>query len=106
MQAELCIGVAAGRDGFDIAALAPDGRAMSSHFPAGVLGLAGLRLFLAAYGNAARLAVAGIGAPGLALALENASGAKTFIVSPTASASSSPSAASAEALARYARRTH
>ncbi|MBK1679581.1 hypothetical protein [Rhodocyclus tenuis] len=100
MQAELCIGVAACRDGFDIAALAPDGRAMSSHFPAGVLGLAGLRLFLAAYGNSARLAVAGIGAPGLALALENASGAETFIVSPP------PSAASAEALARYARRAH
>lgn len=100
MQTELYVGVAARRDGFEVAAFAPDGALMSTRFPGGTLGVAGMRLFLATYGSSARLAIAGKGAAGLALSLENASGAATFIVFPPTSGSD------AEALARYARRTH
>ncbi|MQY50856.1 hypothetical protein HCX48_12500 [Rhodocyclus tenuis] len=98
MQTDLCVGIAARHDVLEIAALSPDGSMTQTSFPASRLGLTALKLFLAAYGPSARLAVSGVAAPSLALALENESGSATFIVS-------SSIAPQAKALARYAEHT-
>ncbi len=69
-------------------------------FPATSMGIEAIRSFLTCYSNHVRLAVAGVAALSLALALGNNPGVETFIVS-----SNTSIADQAAALAHYADHT-
>jgi hypothetical protein len=81
MNNELCIGIASRNDMYEIAALEHGKNAVVIRFPATGIGLEAIKVFLAGYGNPVRLAVAGVAAVSLALALGNVPGRETFIVS-------------------------
>jgi len=96
MNSDLCIGIATRNGAYEVAAL-DHGRASAVvRFPATRIGIAAIRAFLAGYGNHLRLAVAGVAALSLALALGDVAGRETFIVS-------SSIADQAVALAHYAK---
>jgi hypothetical protein len=96
MNSELCIGIATRNGAYEVAAL-DHGRASAVvKFPATRIGIEAIRTFLAGYGNHLRLAVAGVTALSLALALGDVAGRETFIVS-------SSIADQAVALAHYAK---
>lgn len=95
MNSDLCIGIASTNDSLEIAALEPGKAAVVMKFPATGMGVEGIRIFLSGYSNPVRMAVAGVAALSLALALGNVCGRETFIVS-------SSIADQAVALARYA----
>lgn len=95
MNSDLCIGIASSNDSLELAALEPGKAAVVMKFPATGMGVEGIRAFLSAYGNPVRMAVAGVAALSVALALGNVCGRETFIVS-------SAIADQALALARYA----
>ena len=98
MKHHLCIGVAASTDVLALAVLETGHSAVVSSFPAGGIGIAAINGFLTAHDEPVRLAVAGAAALNLALALGNAVGRETFIVSSTI-------ADQPVALARFAWRT-
>jgi hypothetical protein len=98
MNSNLCIGIASRNDVLEIAALESGEAAVAVKFPASAMGVEAIKLFLADYGIPVRLAVAGVAALSLALALGNAPRREVFIVS--ASVTEQPLA-----LAHYARRS-
>ena len=81
MNNELCIGIASRNDTYEIAALENGKSAVLIRFPATGIGLEAIKVFLAGYVVPVRLAVAGVAAVSLALALGNVPGRETFIVS-------------------------
>lgn len=95
MNSDLCIGIASTNEVLEIAALEPGKAAVVMKFPATGMGVEGIKAFLSSYSDPVRLAVAGVAALSLALALGNVCGRETFIVS-------SSIADQAVALARYA----
>ena len=95
MSSDLCIGIASTNESLEIAALEPGKAAVVMKFPATGMGVEGIKIFLSCHGNPVRMAVAGVAAVSLALALGNVCGRETFIVS-------SAVADQAVALARYA----
>jgi hypothetical protein len=95
MNSDLCIGIVVKKKSLEIAALAPGKPAVAMQFPASCMGIEALKIFLTSHDGHVRLAVAGVAALGLALALGNAPGRETFIVSCAV-------ADQAVALARYA----
>jgi hypothetical protein len=98
MNHQLCIGIAASNDVLDLAALESGRSTAVTHFPASAIGIETIKGFLAAHNEPMRLAVAGAAALNLALALGNAPGRETFVVSSTV-------ADQPVALARFASRT-
>jgi len=95
MTRDLCIGIAARNDAYEIAAL-ENGRTMRVlKFPATRLSVEAIRGFLRAHAKPVRLAVTGAAAVSLALALGDVPGCETFIVA-------SSIASQAPALAHYA----
>jgi hypothetical protein len=98
MYRNLCIGIASNDDVLALAALVAGRSAVVACFPASGLGIEAIKGFLAAHDEPVRLAVSGAAALTLALALGNAPGRETFIVS-------SAVADQAGALARFAART-
>lgn len=98
MNSDLCIGIASRNGVYEVSAL-KNGRASAvMNFPATGMGVEAIRVFLSAYSDHVRLAVAGVAALSLALALGNVPGRETFIVS-------SSIADQAGALAHYAEHT-
>ena len=95
MNSDLCIGIASTRDTLEVAALEHGKAAVVMKFPATGMGVEGIKVFLSSQGSPVRMAVAGVTALSLALALGNVCGRETFIVS-------SATADQAVALARYA----
>ena len=95
MNPDLCIGIAATNESLEIAALEPGKAAVVMKFPATGMGIEGIRVFLSGYSNPVRMAVAGVAALSVALALGNVCGRETFIVSASI-------ADQAVTLARYA----
>jgi len=98
MNSDLCIGIASKNGEFEIAALEHGKTSAVMRFPATGMGIEAVRGFLNSYGHPVRLAVAGVTAVSLALALGNGLGRETFIVS-------SAIANQAVALAHYAEHT-
>lgn len=98
MNPDICIGIASRNDTYEIAALEHGKDAVVTHFPATGMGVEAIRGFLASFANPVRLAVAGVAALNLALALGNVPRLETFIVS-------SAIANQAVALAHYAEHT-
>lgn len=96
MNPTLYIGIVSKIDMLDVVTRKPDGTVETLTLPATGTGVAALHLFLESTGSHARLAVAGVAALGIALALGNAPLRETFIVS-------SHTARAAE-LAHYAER--
>lgn len=100
MKSTLCIGVSS-KDGlYEIVALEHGKESAALKFPATAIGIEAIRGFLVGCGKHARLAVAGVAALSLALALGDNLGVETFIVS-----SNSSIADHAAALAHYADHT-
>jgi len=81
MTADLCIGVASRNGAYEIVALEHGRVSEVMKFPATRMGIEVIKGFLSSYGNHVRLAVAGVAAISLALALGNGPGRETFIVS-------------------------
>jgi hypothetical protein len=98
VNSDLCIGIASRNDSYEVAALVAGKTAVVMKFPATAMGVEAIKGFLASHGNPVRLAVAGVAALSLALALGKGPGQETFIVS-------SAVADQAVALARYAEHT-
>ena len=98
MNSDLCLGIASKNGTFEIAALEHGRTSVVMRFPATGMGIEAIRGFLTSYGHPVRLAVAGVTALSLALALGNVPGRETFIVSSTI-------ANQAVALAHYAEHT-
>lgn len=98
MNTDLCIGIVATPDSYQMAALETGHAPLSMQFPATETGREDIRRFLAGRGTSMRLAVAGVAALSLALAVGNVSGRETFIVSTAV-------ADQALALAHYAEHT-
>jgi hypothetical protein len=82
MDIPLCIGIVARNDMLEIAALEHGRLTATAAFPDTRMGREALGGFLAGRGQAIRLAVAGVAAMGIALALGNAPGREAYIVSP------------------------
>jgi len=100
MRSALCIGIASKNEGYEIVALEHGRESAAMKFPATTMGIEAIRSFLTSYSNHVRLAVAGVAALSLALALGNNPGVETFIVS-----SNTSIADQAAALAHYADHT-
>jgi hypothetical protein len=98
MNSDLCIGIASRNGAYEVAALEGGRVSVVMEFPATRMGIEAIGGFLSSYGNRVRLAVAGVAALSLALALGNVPGRETFIVS-------SHIADQAAALAHYAEHT-
>jgi hypothetical protein len=81
MNRNLCIGIASSNDVLALAALGAGRQAVVTHFPASGIGIEAIKGFLAANDEPVRLAVTGAAALAIALALGNAPGRETFIVS-------------------------
>lgn len=96
MSRELCIGIASKKGLLALATLESGRPAVEVNFPATEMGVEAIKIFLVSCGEPVRLAVAGVAALSLALALGNLPGRReTFIVS-------SAVADQPNALARYA----
>ena len=95
MGSDLCIGIASKNDSYEIVALEHGKTSAVMKFPASRMGIEAIKSFLSSYGNHIRVAVAGVAASSLAMALGNAPKRETFIVSPSI-------ANQATALAHYA----
>ena len=95
MSSDLCIGIASKNDILELAALEPGKPAVAMKFPATGMGVEAIKVFLAGYADPVRLAIAGVAALSLAMALGNVPRRETFIVSTSI-------ADRAMALARYA----
>lgn len=100
MRSALCIGIASKNEGYEIVALEHGRELAAMRFPATTMGIEAIRSFLTGYTNHIRLAVAGVAALSLALALGNNPSVETFIVS-----SNTSIADQAAALAHYADHT-
>lgn len=100
MSSALCIGIASKDGVYEVVALQHGKKPVAMKFPATTMGIEAIRDFLNPCGNRVRLAVAGVAALSLALALGDAPGRQTFIVSSKVSI-----AGQAAALARYAGHT-
>ena len=100
MRSALCVGIASKSEGYEIVALENGRESAAMKFPATAIGIEAIRGFLNGYSNHVRLAVAGVAALSLALALGNHPGVETFIVS-----SNTSIADQAAALAHYADHT-
>src|ERR1035437_5271828 len=98
MNADLCIGIASRNGNYEIATLEHGKTSVVMKFPATRMGIEAIRGFLSCYASPVRLAVTGVAALSLALALGNVPGRETFIVSSTI-------ANQATALAHYAEHT-
>lgn len=96
MNSDLCIGIAASHESLEIAALQRGQAAVLMKFPASDIGLEEAKAFLTSYRRPMRLAVAGVAALSLALAVGNVPYRETFIVATSV-------ADQAVALANYAR---
>ena len=94
----LCIGISSTHDSYDIATLETGKAMIAMKFPATAMGVEGIRHFLSSQASPLRLAVAGVAALSLALALGNAPRREVFILS--SSAGHQP-----VALAHYAERS-
>lgn len=81
MKSDLCIGIASSNGAYEIATLEQGKTSLVMKFPATRMGVEAIKGFLACYGHPVRLAVAGVAAVSLALALGNVPGRETFIVS-------------------------
>lgn len=81
MNPNIYIGIVSRRDLLEVATQAPGKAAITTTFPATVMGVEALRQFLASHSDPIRLAVAGVAALSVALALGNAPLRETFIVS-------------------------
>jgi hypothetical protein len=97
MNCELCVGIASKGGSLALAALQPGRPAVEVDFPATAMGVEAIKIALEDSEQPLRLAVAGAAALSLALALGNAPGRETVIVS-------SAVADQPIALARYAGR--
>lgn len=97
MSSTFCIGIASKIGVYEIVALEYGKESAEMKFPATAMGIEAIRSFLTSYSNHIRLAVAGVAALSLALALGNDPGVETFIVSSNASIANQ-----AAALAHYA----
>lgn len=95
MGSNLCIGISSKNDSYEIVALEHGKATAVMKFPATRMGIEAIKSFLSSYGNHIRVAVAGVAAISLAMALGNAPKRETFIVSPSI-------ANQATALAHYA----
>lgn len=100
MSSALCIGIASKNGVYEVVALEHGKESVAMKFPATTTGIEAIRGFVTSCGNHVRLAVAGVAALSLALALGNGPGRQTFIVS-----SSTTLAGQAAALAHYADHT-
>jgi hypothetical protein len=99
MSRELCIGIASKDGSLALAAFESGRPAVEVNFPATEMGVEAIKIYLVSCREPVRLAVAGVAALTLALALGNLPGRReTFIVS-------SAVAAQPNALAHYARHT-
>jgi hypothetical protein len=98
MNADLCIGIASRNDTYEIATVELGKTSVVIKFPATRMGIEAIRGFLCCYADPVRLAVTGVAALSLALALGNGPGRETFIVS-------SAIANQATVLAHYAEHT-
>ncbi len=95
MNQNLYIGIVSKHDTLEVATHESGKSTITIIFPATGMGVEALRQFLANHGNPIRLAVAGVAALSIALALGNVPFRETFIVS-------SVVATQAAELARYA----
>jgi len=95
MGSDLCIGIASKNDSYEIVALEHGKASAVMKFPASRIGIEAIKGFLSGYGNRIRVAVAGVAAISLAMALGNTPKRETYIVSPSI-------ANQASALAHYA----
>lgn len=95
MNFNRCIGIASKNGTLEMAILDTGKPALEMNFPSTASGIEAIKVFLADYESAIRLAVSGVAALGLALALSNVSRQETFVVSIAV-------ADQALALARYA----
>ncbi|MFA4968360.1 MAG: hypothetical protein WC540_01925 [Sulfuritalea sp.] len=98
MGPDLCIGISSKNEVLELAALERGRSAVTATFPATGIGLEAIKVFLAGSASPVRLAVAGVAALSVALALGNSLQREVFIVS----------AATADqplALAQYAMRS-
>ena len=100
MRSALCIGIASKNDGYEIVALEHGRESAAMKFPATTIGIEAIRGFMNSYSNHVRLAVAGVAALSLALALGKNPGVEAFIVSSHAGIADQPAA-----LAHYAHHT-
>ena len=80
MNSTLCIGIASTADALEIAAREGGQPPLVMRFPPTAMGLAAIQVFLASYESSMRLAVAGVAALSLALALGNVPGREAFII--------------------------
>jgi hypothetical protein len=81
MNPNLFIGIASKHDVLEVATQEPGKAAITMTFPATVMGVEALRQFLASRGHPIRMAVAGVAALSIALALGNVPFRETYIVS-------------------------
>ena len=98
VSSDLCIGISSKNEVLELAALEQGRPAVAANFPATEIGLEAIKVFLAGSANPVRLAVTGVAALSVALALGNSLQREVFIVS----------AATADqplALAQYAMRS-
>jgi hypothetical protein len=98
MNSALYVGISSSNDTLEIAALEPDRAAVAIKFPANAMAVEAIKLFLADYAVPVRLAVAGVAALSLALALGNAPRREVVIVFSSVTGQSL-------ALAHYAKRS-
>lgn len=92
---KLFIGIASNNDTLEMVALESGHTAATMKFPAGKSGIEAVKGFLSHYGTQIRVAVAGVAAVSLAMALGDAPKRETVIVSPSI-------ASQAASLAHYA----
>src|ERR1035437_8227884 len=83
MNSDLHIGIASRNGTFEIAALENGKISVVMRFPATAMGVEAIRGFLSSHTHPVRLAVTGVAAVSLALALGSVPGRETFIVSST-----------------------
>lgn len=83
MNQNLYIGIVSRHDTLEVATQEPGRAAITMTFPATVMGVEGLRQFLASYGIPIRMVVAGVAALSVALTLGNVPFRETYIVSST-----------------------
>ena len=95
MGSDLCIGIASHNDSYEIVALEHGKTSAVMKFPASRMGIEAIKGFLSNYGNHIRVAVTGVAAISVAMALGNTPRRETYIVSPSI-------ANQAAALAHYA----
>ena len=95
MVSDLCVGIASKNGTYEIVALEQGKTSAVMKFPATRTGIDAIKGFLSNHGNRIRVAVAGVAAISLAMALGNEPRRETYIVSPSI-------ADHAAALAHYA----